>query len=140
MIYQLREKWAVAPIMRMMRKMPELFRISESKALNYFIRGLKDENSIIIVDEKDQELNGFLFASIEELEGNDVCFIHTCIINPKRKETGFEFIGRLRKWCGEKNIKNIFMMSNTHIKGYSQKYKFETYATIMKLKVEERQS
>lgn len=137
MIYQLREKWAVQPIMKMMRKVPDLFKIAETKALDYFMRGLEDENSIIIVDEKEQTLNGFLFASIEELEGNDVCFIHACIINPHMRDTGFEFLGRLRKWCNQKGIIDIFMMSNNHIKGFSQKYKFEPYSTLMKLKVNE---
>lgn len=135
MIYQLKEKWAIEPIADMVAERKELFKISRNKLVEYLIRGTKNETSIIFIDEKDKKLNGFFFASIEEIDGDDVCFIHACIVDPEKKHTCPEFLTRLRKWCVKSNIKKIFMLSNEHIKGVTKKYGFQHYANMMSLDV-----
>lgn len=137
MIYQLREEWAIDPIVKMIGEKKDLFKITLEKAKNFLIKGISDELSIVLIDEKHKNLNGFLFASIEEFDGEDVCFIQTCIIVPDMEYTGYDFIARLKKWSKEKDINTIIMSTNSHKNGFERKYGFKFHSTLMTLAVNE---
>lgn len=135
MIYQLREIWAVEAILKMIEDQKELFKIPMDIVKKYLIKGIKDELSIILIDEKEKFLNGFLYASIEEFNGAEVCFIHACVIVPDREYTGPDFMARLKKWSKEKNMKEIFLSTDKHEVGFEQKYEFKYHSTIMSLRL-----
>jgi hypothetical protein len=144
MIYRLTEEWAIRPIAEMMLRRAEVFKIPTNKLIQYLLKGVKDTNSVIIVDEKDKDVRGFLFASIEEFNGEDVCFIQSCVIEPRTGNgekdpellnCGHEMIEKLRKWCVQKGIvgegKMLISADLDKVDLYKRRYKFKPHAMIM---------
>lgn len=136
MIYKISEVQAIEPIVKMFDDRKDLFNIPPKKVRDYMANAIQDKLSIILIDEKDHNLNGFLFASVEDFNGEEVCFIHTCIIVPDMKYTGHDFIARLKKWSIERNIKTIFMSTKSHKDGFERKYGFKFHSTLMSLPVD----
>jgi len=136
MIFQLREECSIIPILNMIVARNDLFDINSEKAKYYLEQGIKSDSSIIIVDEKDKKINGFVFASIEEFNGEDVCFIFACVVSPDMKQTVHDFIAKLRKWSKEKGLKKMLLSTKTHPEGFSKKYGFKYESTLMSLAVE----
>jgi len=134
MIYKLTEKWAIEPIIKLIEERNDIFNIPKDKLGKYLLEALIDENSVIFIDEKDKKIRGFVFASIEEFDGEDVCFVHSCIIDPEQKNTGFEFMAKLKKWCNEKRIKKI-LISTKKPKPFEKKYKFTYKSTLLEKEV-----
>ena len=138
MIIQLREEWAIEPVFNMVIDRADLFDIQKDKLRKYLEDAIKNESSIILLDEKDNRIDGFVFASVEEFNGEDVCFIHTCIVANEKKYTVHDFIARLKKWSKPKGIKTLIMSTNKHEKGFERKYGFRYHSTLMILPVENR--
>ena len=136
MIIQLREEQAIDPIFQMVIDRADLFDIQKEKLRSYLEDAIKNESSIVLLDEKDNRVDGFVFASVEEFNGEDVCFIHSCIVSPEKKYTVHDFIARLRKWSSEKGIKTMIMSTNKQEKGFERKYGFRYLSTLMSLPVD----
>ena len=136
MIYEISEELVIEPILNMIKARKDIFKIPEEKVKRYLQEGIQDKNSIIIIDEKDKKINGFVFASVEEFNGEDVCFIHSCIVDMSMKYTVHDFIARLRKWSKERNLTAIIMSTPNHVEGFKKKYGFEYLSTLMILDVE----
>lgn len=130
MIYRLTEKWAIEPIVKLIEIRDDIFKIPKKKLGKYLLNALTDKNSVIFIDEKDKILRGFVFASVEEFNGEDVCFIHSCIIDPKQKNTGFEFMARLKKWCENKGLKKM-VIGTDRPEAFIKKYKFKYETTLL---------
>jgi len=136
MIYALHEEWAIPQILRMILNRGDLFKIKKNKLESYLKDSVKNGNSITLIDETNQNVDGVLFATITEIDGIDSCFIHCCIIDPQRELAGNEFMGRLINWSKSKGIENIFLLSNTHLGGFKRKYAFEDYSTMLKMNID----
>ena len=136
MIIQLREEWAIEPVFQMVIDRADLFNIQKDKLRKYLESAIENDSSIILLDEKDEKIDGFVFASVEEFNGEDVCFIHTCIVAKGKKYTVHDFIARLRKWSKEKGIKTLIMSTNKHEKGFERKYGFKYLSTLMTMPVD----
>lgn len=135
MIYTLKEKWAIEPIKNMILKRSDLFKITEDKLKERLTDGIENEASIIILDEKNGKVNGFVFASIENFNGEDVCFISACIVSPEMKQTVHDFIAKLKKWSKEKGLKRMILSTENHIEGFKKKYGFKYHATLLDMSV-----
>lgn len=100
------------------------------------IEGLTSKKSKILISEKNGEVCGFMYASIEEFEGEDVVFIQSAYNKPDSEEryTVFEFITKLRLWAKENNIRWIYTMTRRNIKPFIRKYKFQFYTNVLRLK------
>ena len=136
MILQLREEWAIEPIFQMVIERADLFDIQKDKLRDYLEDAIKNDSSIVLLDEKDNRIDGFVFASVEEFNGDDVCFIHVCIVAKEKKYTVHDFIGRLRAWSNERGLKTMIMSTNKHEKGFERKYGFKYLSTLMTLSVD----
>ena len=134
MIYQLREIVAVEPLLKLIKKKEEIFDVPLKDIADYLLKAIVDKNSIVLIDEKDKEIRGVLYASIEEWDNEDVVFIHLCVIDPQQKNTGFEFMARINKWGREKGIKKIIFSTNRP-KGFIRKYKFKQESFILSKEV-----
>lgn len=138
MIYQVKEEMAITAIAEMIFKQPDVFKTPEAEVIRYLYQGVKDEDSVIFVDEKDSEVRGFIFASVEELDGRKVCFIQASVIDPKHRNTGFELIARLNRWALDKGLEGrdrMVMGFTADKKGrkraFERKYKFREYSIFM---------
>ncbi len=135
MIVELSEKWAIDPMLKMITDREDVFKISEDKLKTYFDHAINNESCIILLDQKDDKVNGFVYASVEEFNGEDVCFIHCCVVIPEMKYTVHDFIARLRKWSAEKGLKIMIMSTDKHEKGFEKKYGFRYVSTLMSISV-----
>lgn len=137
MIYELQEKWAVYPILDMLLEKKDLFRIRKDKLEDYLSRAVEDDDAIIIINEKDRDIGSFLYASIEEIDGEEAVFINACISEPKKADSVFELLSRLMKWAASKNLDKIFFLSNVHMEGFKRKYGFEKYSELLFLNIDD---
>jgi len=97
--------------------------------------GIADKNTKILVEKKEEDVRGFVFANIAEFQGEDVVFIQACYISPKTPNIGFELLKRLKDWAKEKDIKGLVMMTSRNPKSWTRKYGFKHALNIMKRRV-----
>ena len=130
MIYQLKELVAIEPILDLIKKRQDIFKIPIKKISDYLYGAVADKESIVLIDEKNKEIRGVLYGSIEQWNGEYVLFIHLCVVDPEQKNTTFEFLSRLNKWGKEKGLKKM-IFSTERPKGFIRKYKFKQIGVVL---------
>lgn len=98
---------------------------------------MKREDGLILVSVKDGVVGGFIIATVENWQGEDVVFIQLCVINPDHLEkyTGFTLLAEVRLFAKDKGLKTIMMSTPRSPKGYMRKYKFSLEGYILKRSV-----
>lgn len=102
------------------------------------IDALTSKKAKILVSENRQgELTGFMFASIEQMEGEDCVFIQTTYIKPDRddKYTGWGLLNKMRLFGKDNNINLMYMMTPRNPKPFIRKYGFQFYTTVLRQKI-----
>jgi hypothetical protein len=102
---------------------------------NMLIDGMAKKDSLILVDRKEKDVRGFLFATIEGMDGEDVVFIHLSYVDPKFFKIGNELLARVRLWAKEKRKNWIYMMTDRNIQGFERRYGFRFYTHILRRRV-----
>jgi len=136
MILQLTSPIFMTQILDLAREVPDV----PIETLNKMIlSGLNDKDSIIYIDEKDGLVNGFIYASKEKWNGEEVCFIQFCVIKTNTeysmsndKYIGFEFMTKMRLWAKEKGLANLVMVTKRNPKLYERKYQFRQDGFVLK--------
>jgi hypothetical protein len=95
------------------------------------LEGIRDPKSHIIIEKKNDEVRGFLYASIEGFRGELVAFIQSCYISPKAPNIGFEILTSVRNWAKDNKIEKMVMITPRSWKGFERKYKFKAVSTVM---------
>jgi len=139
MILQITTPIFMTRILDLAREVPDV----PYDVLNKMIlAGINDKDSIIYIDEKEGIVNGFIYASKERWNGEDVCFIQFCVIKPNKdfddtneKYIGYEFMNKMRLWAKEKELKNLIMVTKRNPKLYERKYQFKQDGVILKRSV-----
>ncbi len=138
MIYRASEPWAIPEVLKIIEGHKDIFNIPKDKLDGYLTEAIKGENSVLFIDEKENKVVSFIYASIEEFNGEDRCFIHACVCGDKDKHTVHHFLGRVMQWAKDKGIKGKEkLMLITKIDGrfrdvlYRRKYKFEQKYILM---------
>lgn len=87
------------------------------------------------VDMHDGVIRGFIYASIEEFDGEGCVFIQFCVVKPcdNEKNIGFELLDKMKQWAKENNISQIYLSTARDPKGFIRKYHFEFYSSILRL-------
>lgn len=139
MILQLTTPIFLTRILDLAREVPDVPYEVLSKMI---LQGINDKDSIIYIDEKDGVVNGFIYASKERWNGEDVCFIQFCVIHPNNdydfsneKYIGFEFMTKMKLWAKEKGLKSLVMVTKRNPKIYERKYQFKQDGFILKRSV-----
>ena len=101
------------------------------------LNGIDQKDSIIYINKRDEEVNGFIFATKETWEGEPVCFIQFCVIKPSTEEKyiGFEFLNKIRLWAKDKGLPKIITVIRRNPEGFKRKYKFMTDGILLKRSV-----
>lgn len=131
MIYQITNALLIPKILQLARVIPD----TNLKALeNMIINGIGRKDSILLVDEKADEVNGFIFATVEELEGESVVFIQTCVNKPTNNEENVvhELLAKVRAWGRKQGLKQCFFMTRRSARAYERKYGFRYHTTVLK--------
>ena len=135
MIYETSSPLLIPKLLELAELVPNLPIPELEKIL---INGISSPNSKILIEEKDDEVRGFLFASIESFDGQDCCFVQVCAVKPTC-ETNIvpELVHRIKLWAKEKQVEYLYFMTRRNSKGFERKYHFDFYGTVLRKKVEE---
>lgn len=135
MVYELTNSLLINRLLEMAKVVPDVNVKTLEKML---VEAITSKLSKIFVEEKGDEIRGFLLASVEELDGEDVIFIQFCVIKPmsqKENNVGFELLNRVRLWGRDLGINYIYAITKRSPKGYIRKYGFEYYANLLRKKI-----
>lgn len=95
------------------------------------LKAIISPNSTVLIDRLGEQIRGLIYASRENLDGKDVCFIHLCYIDPKAN-IGHELLNRIRTWARKNDLDEIYMMTTRSSKGFERKYNFKFAYTVLK--------
>ncbi len=144
MIYKLRDKRATKDLVKLLKANNKFISLSGSSAAEYIAEGIGNSNALILVDEAEGSIFGFIYATIEEWNGEDVCFIQNCVISQERAKLGVSelFLGKVNDWCDAKGISKMLFScgidgdGKTRADIFERKYKFEKVAFILAKQVD----
>lgn len=132
MIIEIDNPILLAKIFKMAEKIEEI----EIEPLKKMLTaGIGNKEAKIFVEEKDNEIRGFIFGSREYMNGKEVVFIQACWIDPHAPQAGHEMLNKIRLWAKESGIDEIYFWSYRDPKGFQRKYKFELAGYILKRRV-----
>ena len=101
------------------------------------ITAITEQTSKILIFQKEDDIRGFIFATVEEFDGEDVAFIHSCFIDPRHPKVGKQMLANIRNWAKELGLKNVMMLTQRNPKGFIKKYKFEFCSYVLKKGVDD---
>ena len=107
------------------------------KLKRFLLESLNNPNAIIYVDRVNDDIQGFVFATVEQWQCEDALFIHICAIKPipEEKYVGFELLTKLKLFAKDRNIKMLLMATQRNYKTFERKYGFSFEGTILKMEV-----
>lgn len=105
------------------------------KLKKFMFATLSQPNTKAYIDSRDGEIYGFIYATIEEFDGERCVFIQFCVIKPVKEEsyTGFELFTKMKLWARENNISQLYFITSRDPKGFIRKYHFEPYGSVLKM-------
>jgi N-acetylglutamate synthase-like GNAT family acetyltransferase len=121
---------------------PKLIKLAEEvpntpldKLKRFMFLTLNQPNTKSYMDMHDGVIRGFIYASIEEFEGDRCVFIQFCVLKPcqEDKYIGFELLTKMKLWAKENKITQIYFSTARNPEAFIRKYHFEFYSTILKL-------
>ena len=120
MIFQAETPLIVPKIMVLAKKLENDPSVLEKELLESFQR----EDARIFVEQKDGNLRGFIFATIEVLEGAEAVFIQSCVVLPDVNEKSVcnELLARVRKWGAQLGMKDMYFMTRRSPDAFKRKY------------------
>lgn len=103
---------------------------------NTIINALGDWNSIVLISEnKSKELNGFLYANVQEMDSKKVAFLNTVFVKNNEESILPEMLKKLNDWAKERDLKEIFTLTKRDYKAVERKYKFKLEYFLLKREV-----
>lgn len=118
---------------------PQILKLAENipetpldKLKDMLLSAVDDREAKILIEKKDEDIRGFIFATIEKVDGERAAFIQSCYITPDMQGIGHELLTRIRTWAKENNLQNIYMMTKRDYKSFMRKYHFEFCYFILK--------
>ena len=101
------------------------------------IEALTSKKAKIYIAERNNEVVGFIYGSIETIDGNDCVFIQSTYIKPDNEErnTGFEFLNRIKSFAKDNDVRNIYILTKRNAKAFERRYHFKYAYTMLKQEV-----
>lgn len=131
MIYQLTSGLLINQLEAMAKTVPG----APVQALrDMLVNSIGRKDARVFVDEKDGKVNGFIFATVEEIDGRDSIFIQFCVVkpNPNEPNTCNELLSKVRKWGEEIKLRDMYFQTRRNPKAFARKYKFHYHTTVLK--------
>ena len=130
MIIEIKNPLLLPKIMELAKKLPGFplgkFRTMIEEKLN-------SKDSRLIAYQKDDEIKGFIYATVDFFDGEQVVFLQAMYLDSKDKNVGHELLADLRHWAAIKSCDYIYMITKRdEVKAIEKKYKFEPIGTVMR--------
>lgn len=133
LILKLENPLLVGKVIDMAEKVPNTPIYALEKML---LAAINDKDSIVYIDDHEGEIRGFIYASKEFFDGQEVCFVQYCCVKPDGMERYicFELLNKIRIWSREQNLEWIYFMTKRNPRAFQKKYGFDNYSTVMRRK------
>jgi len=102
---------------------------------NMLTQGLSRDDSMILIEQKDDEIRGFFYATTDYMNGELVVFVQACFIEPDAPQAGHEMLNKVRNWGGKKGLRYIYFMTKRESDGWERKYKFVTVSHLLRRRI-----
>ncbi len=97
--------------------------------------GLARVDAKILLEKKDEQPRGFLYATVDYFNGEEVVFIQCCYIEPSAPQAGHELMNKIRDWGREQGLENIYFLTKRNAKAFQRKYGFENAYAVLKRRI-----
>lgn len=87
------------------------------------------EKRFIIADINNGQMMAFMFATVETLDGKDVCFIQAC--HSAKDGSCQIMLDKCIKWAKGLGLDSMVFMTNRNPKAWERKYKFSKIYSVM---------
>ncbi len=88
-----------------------------------------EDHRFIVAEIEEGKPVGFMFANVQQLDGENCAFIQACF--SKKKGNVQVMLDKLISWSKEIGIKRMVFMSKRNPKAWQRKYKFNPIYTVM---------
>jgi N-acetylglutamate synthase-like GNAT family acetyltransferase len=134
MIYELDNPLLINKVLDLAKNIPNTNIITLEKML---IKMLGSKKAKVYIAEKNNEPIGFIFGTLEQINGENCVFIQATYIKPDKEERyiGFEFLTKMRLFARDSDVDWLYIMTSRKPEGYIRKYHFEFCSTILRRRV-----
>lgn len=87
------------------------------------------EKKFIIADVNDGQMKAFMFATIETLDGDKVCFIQAC--HSVKNGSVQVMLDKCIEWAKKLGLSRVLFMTKRNPKAWERKYKFNEIYHVM---------
>lgn len=100
------------------------------------------DSKVFIYRNKDAEIKGFIFGTMEEMDGEDCVFIQMCVVDPKHIDRQaerlltLELVAKINEWAKERGIKTMYFLTHRNPAAFERKFKFKLDYFLMKRSVQ----
>ena len=125
-------------------QIPKLVKMAEAvpgaplaKLKDMMFSTLNQPGTKAYIDYNSGDIRGFIYASIEEFDGDRCVFIQFCVVRPGELERsiGFELLTKMKLWAKEENIDKLYFITQRDPKAYIRKYHFEYHGSVLKMNI-----
>jgi len=99
-------------------------------------KGLNNDNEIILAyindDKEDKIVRGFLYATVDNMDGERTAFIQAAYMSPKYNKYSQNVFDKLIEWSKQRNINRMDIITTRFPDSFRRKYGFEYTGTLMK--------
>lgn len=92
-----------------------------------------NDEKFIMADVDEGKMKAFLFATIEVLNGEDVCYIQSC--SSKKQGSVQEMLDKLIVWAKQRGLKRLVFMTQRNPLAWQRKYKFNQTSFVMQREI-----
>ncbi len=130
MIQEIQSPLLLNQILRMAEKVPGTPMETLRQKL---IQGMRRNDAKVYIYEKNGEVMGFIFSTVEEYNGEDAVWIQFCVTQESAgPNITQELLGRVKSWGKELGFKDMYFVTQRSPKAFERKYKFTTAGTLMR--------
>lgn len=87
------------------------------------------ERKFVMADINDGQMKAFMFATVENLDGQDVCFIQAC--HSVKDGSVQVMLDKCIAWANEQGLKRIVFLTKRNPEAWERKYKFNEIYHVM---------
>ena len=103
--------------------------VSRETLFGMVVDSIGKENKFIMIDVENEEVLGFMFATIEWFDGRNVCFIQACY---SVKDGNVQImLDKCIEWTKKFGLNRIVFMSKRNQEAWNRKYGFNNIYTVM---------
>lgn len=121
------------PVFKLADKVPDT---TPENFKTVVLERMAEKTSVMVVEEKNNEIRGFLFCTVDRYGAGSAFVIQYAYVKPDAFEVGSELMARAISLAKHDGYKEIYMMTSRKPEAFARKYKFEVSKYVLKRSIE----